>query len=359
MKITFISPPPNLSGGNRVIAIHADLLTKRGHDVTVVAQKRRKPSRLERLRALSHGRWLREPARRSHFDAMAARLLLMPYAGPVAAEDIPDADVVIATWWETAFMVAQFPREKGRKFYFVQHHEVHSHLPVHLAAGSYYLPLKKIAIASWLVELMRNQYCDNNVALVPNAVDHNLFFARERDRQRVPTVGVMYAPTSFKGTDIALKAIELARNDHPNLRVVAFGASRPTRELSLPPGTEFHLRPPQDKLREIYASCDVFIAASRSEGFGLPILEAMACRTPVVATRTGCAPDVIREGIEGFVAEVNDAAGLATGLSHVLSMDQSAWSTMSKAAATTAQTFSWENASNLFERALSNDRHKF
>jgi glycosyltransferase involved in cell wall biosynthesis len=52
--------------------------------------------------------------------------------------------------------------------------------------------------------------------------------------------------------------------------------------------------------KNVYADCDVWLFASFSEGFGLPIIEAMACRCPVVATRAGCAPDVIKEGVNGY-----------------------------------------------------------
>ena len=38
--------------------------------------------------------------------------------------------MVIATWWETAEWVNDFPASKGRKFYLIQHHEIHPYLPL-------------------------------------------------------------------------------------------------------------------------------------------------------------------------------------------------------------------------------------
>lgn len=81
------------------------------------------------------------------------------------------------------------PPEKGRKVYFIQHHEVHSHLPLHLSAGSYHLPMKKVTISGWLVDTMADLYGDQDVVLVPNSVDLELFQAPERGRQAAPTVG--------------------------------------------------------------------------------------------------------------------------------------------------------------------------
>lgn len=352
MKITFISPAPNLSGGQRVIATYADFLLERGHDVTVVARRNPLPTLKTRVRQLVRGNGLAAPPLETHFDRMRAQLLIPFHYGPIVADDVPDADVVIATWWETAFEIVHFPPSKGRKIYFIQHHEVHQHMPSHISGATYLLPLKKITIASWLVDTMRDLYGDDDVALAPNGVDHGLFFAPERERQPVPTVGLMYSPTHFKGVDISLRAIEFARRTHGDLRVVAFGAQPVTSRLPLPAGTEFHLSPPQTFLREIYASCDVFLTASRSEGFGLPILEAMACRTPVIATLTGCAKDVIDEGLNGHVVDVEDAEALGERLSQVLSMHGPDWKAMSRAAHLKSMGYNWSEASALFEEAI-------
>jgi glycosyltransferase involved in cell wall biosynthesis len=286
---------------------------------------------------------------------MQARLVLPPHFGPITADDVPDADVVIATWWETAFDIVHFPSSKGRKFYFVQHHEVHPHLPVHISGGSYYLPLKKITISSWLVDTMRDVYDDDTAALVPNSVDRSLFFAPERARQLVPTIGLMYSTIPFKGVDLALRAVEIVRLSMPSLRIVAFGAQRPTRRLSLPEGSVFHLRPAQAKLREIYACCDVFITASRSEGFGLPILEAMACRTPVVASRTGCAEDIVIDGYNGYVVDVENPETMAARIADVLALSNPDWRAMSHAAWSSIRAYTWDDAGGLFEAAISQD----
>lgn len=352
MKITFISPPPNLSGGLRVVAIYADELLKRGHDVNVVARRHTTPSIGANLRQLVRGKPLLTAPTETHFDRMRAPLIIPDHSGPIVADDVPDADFVIATWWETAFEIVHFPKSKGRKINFVQHHEVHPHLPRHITASSYLLPLKKITISSWLVDTMRDLYGDKDVALIPNSVDHELFFAPKRSRRSVPTVGLMYSPTPFKGVDISLRAIEIARRTHPDLRIVAFGTERPTSQLPLPAGTEFHLKPPQTFLREIYASCDVFVAASRSEGFGLPILESMACRTPVVATLAGCAGDVIENGHNGYAVAVEDAEALGARLTDVLSLDNASWEKMSQAALLRAGGYSWSDAAESFEYAL-------
>lgn len=353
MRITFIVPNANLSGGSRVVAMHADGLVRRGHRVTVVASKHAPLSWKSRLRSLARGEWPEKPAATSHFDGMDADFKIVDHGGPITDQDVPDADVVIATWWETAYSVVNLSPAKGRKYYFVQGHEVFPFLPVHISAGTYYLPLRKIVVSGWLRDIMRDRYGDSDVDLVPNAVDRKLFFAEPREKNDIPTVGLLYGRGHPKGTDISLRALEIVRRRVPSVRIVAFGAEPVSRQMRLPAGSQFFLRPDQTRLKDIYAMCDVWLTGSRSEGFGLPIIEALACRCPVVATRTGCASDVIRDGVNGFVVDVENPEAIADRLIQILGLERGRWRAMSDAALESVGPYTWDAATNLFERALS------
>ena len=138
---------------------------------------------------------------------------------------------------------------------------------------------------------------------------------------------------------------------HPDLRAVCFGADRHRRE-PLPDWVDLHINPPQDRLRTIYGRCDVWLCTSYSEGFGLPALEAMACRCPVVSTRVGGPMDFIEEGVNGHLVDIGDAAALADRAARVLALDPADWQCMSDAALATATRYTWDDATELFERAL-------
>lgn len=339
------------SGGSRVTATYALKLLERGHDVTVIGRRPEDQSKtrktLDRLKGVkplkNHDRYFRDLGDRFHW---------LPYKFPLEPDDVPDADVVVATWWRTAYEAAALPAEKGRKAYFVQHHEVHKHLPYDISAASYQLPLKKITIADWLVKAMADDYGDHDVALVPNSVDTQQFNAPPRDRNARPRVGVIYVFAPFKGLQTSLRAIEIARAQFPDLQVTAFGPRTPTDEFPLPPGTHFSHQPAQEDIPGLYASCDAWVLGSRFEGFGLPTLEAMACRTPVVATRAGAAPDLIEHGVSGYLADIDDAETLGAGLVELLSKSPEDWRTMSEAAHTRAHSYTWDDATDAFEAAL-------
>src|SRR5438093_6919444 len=71
-------------------------------------------------------------------------------------------------------------------------------------------------------------------------------------------------------------------------------------------------------MSELLAISDVLLLPSELESFGLVALEAMACEVPVIATRVGGVPEVVRDGIDGYLYEVGDVQAMADGCLSVL-----------------------------------------
>jgi glycosyltransferase involved in cell wall biosynthesis len=354
MKITILSPPFNLSGGHRVKAIYAQKLHERGHEVAVIASGTPKPTWRHIARSLVRDRaWPRGHGSNStHFDAIDAECRMLDHPGPITDSDVPDADVVVATWWETAEWVASLSPSKGVKVYFIQHHEVWPYLPVERVKATWRLPMQKVVVAAWLAEIARDRYGDDGAVLVPNAVDLDRFHAPPRGKAVAPTVGLMYSTAHFKGCGVSLEAFRIAAGRIPGLRLVAFGADEVDRDrLPLPEGTEFHVRPAQDDLRRRYASCDAWLFGSRDEGFGLPILEAMACRTPVIGTPVGAAPELIGRG-GGCLVRPEDPEDMAAAIGRIMALPDDRWRAMSDIAYDTASRYTWDDAADRFEAAL-------
>lgn len=357
MRITFVLPHAGLAGGIRVLAIYAKRLQQRGHHVTVISTRWTPPGRrarawgrLRRLMQLLHP----HPERRrepSHFHGLNIEHVQIRESRPVTEADVPDGDVVVATWWETAAWVAGFSPHKGAKAYFVQDYGAHGGQPMEQVAATWLLPLHQIVISKWLMRLIEEHCGKSEADYVPNAVDLKQFCATPRSKQRRPTVGFLYNTAPQKGCDTILKAIELASRNVAELHVVSYGPGRPVPQLPLPAGSDFWSFAPDDKLKEIYSACDAWLFGSRLEGFGLPILEAMACRTPVIATPAGAAPELVGEG-GGLLVKADDACDMARAIEQVVSMPESTWRTMSDAAFATASRYTWDDATDLFEAAL-------
>jgi len=92
-----------------------------------------------------------------------------------------------------------------------------------------------------------------------------------------------------------------------------------------------------EEMREFYRSLDVYICASRSEGTPNPCLEAAACGVPLVTTRVGNMPELVRSGVNGFFVErqvadlagklglLRDAPGLRASMAQQIRRDIHAW----------------------------------
>lgn len=353
MRITFLLPPVNMSGGIRVIAIYAQALAQRGHEIFLISPPPKLIPLRRRLKAFICGKgWPSVRRASSHIDGLGLQHHVLGSYRPIRNEDLPDADAVIATWWETAEWVNALSQEKGVKVYFVQHHEIFHYLPIERCKATYRMPLHKIVIAQWLADVMRDEYGDTDVNLVPNSVDHSQFFASVRGKQPCPTVGFLYHEAPFKGLDIVLAVLAKLHHAFPDLRAICFGSEPPSGQFVLEHYIEFHRAPEQDRIRELYAQCDVWLTASRSEGFNLPAMEAMACRTPVVSTRTGWPAEAVIDDYNGMLAEIDDVTGLISGVEKILSGSLEEWCLMSENAFQTVSLSSWDKSIVLFEQAL-------
>ena len=157
MNITFVLPYAGLAVGIRVVAIYAERLQQRVHNVVVVSTPKRPIPLMERIKSLAKGKgWMSYGVGTSHFDNLAVENKVLDKYRPISKEDVPEADVVIATWGETAEWVSDLEPSKGKKFYLVQGHEaaLGEHLPIKRVKATYSLPLCKITISKWLVDIM-------------------------------------------------------------------------------------------------------------------------------------------------------------------------------------------------------------
>jgi glycosyltransferase involved in cell wall biosynthesis len=360
MRITFLAPHDSFNGGVRVIALYARLLQARGHEVTIVSTPRSRPGLWEQARALRHGRWraLRRKTRpqQAHLGQAGVPQRLLRPGRAVTAADVPDADVVVATWWETAVWMAALPDSKGVKVHLVQGYE--SWVVPDRADqidAALRLPNLKIAISSGLKRDIEQILGPLGMHVIPNAVDGIQFDAPARSRRQRPRVGFVYAQAPSKGADRYLRIIEHARRRLPELEVLAFGVDEVTPSMPVPAHTHYYQRPAQDALAALYADCDAWLFATRVDSFGLPILEAIACRTPVIGLPVGAAPDLLADGA-GILTrpetEAHIAATMGDALVDLLQGPEASWQAMAECAYRRAHGYSWEDAVEQFEQLV-------
>ena len=112
---------------------------------------------------------------------------------------------------------------------------------------------------------------------------------------------------------------------------------------------------PADELSLWYNAATVFVYPSLYEGFGMPLLEAMACGTPVIGSQASCMPEVV--GDAGLLVSPHDVAGLVGSLDQLLA-DADLRADLSQRGRTRAATFTWEAAAQAtvasYRQALEN-----
>ncbi len=135
---------------------------------------------------------------------------------------------------------------------------------------------------------------------------------------------------------------------------ITFAARRPERleqEAELPDAQDrvAHMASPSDaELSDLMAGADALCLPSHYEGFGLPVLEAMACGTPVVVSNRGALPEVV--GDAGLVVEPTPEA-VEDALSRVLT-DSALAARLAGEGARRAATFTWDRAAEGWRSVL-------
>jgi glycosyltransferase involved in cell wall biosynthesis len=364
MRISMLVPPDALAGRVRVAAAYASRLARRGHRVTVIQPRPPHGGIRGRLWHLCRtARWPRiadagpsyfDPGSPSHGPAerwtAPIKRRILSHPGPLRPHDLDDGDIVLATWWEAAQWAWSLPRSRGFKVHLVHDYEIWAGNVARVDAA-YQLPIPKIVSARWVANLLSSRFGQEPVALIPSGVDTSLFQAPPRGKQRVPTVGLTYNASPNKGIDISIAAVELARKEIPNLKFLAFGSQTQAARAPLPPNTDYFHRLPDRELAPLYASCDAWLWGTRIQGFGLPILEAMACRTPVIGTPAGAAPDLLAHG-GGIQVPMEDPLAMAQAIVRLALLPDRRWREMSEAAFQTANSYTWDDATDRLEAAL-------
>ncbi len=170
---------------------------------------------------------------------------------------------------------------------------------------------------------------DDRLKLILNGFDEKIFYPRNLDKNKIlkqiipglnrkpkNIISFVGKLTSFKGVDILIKAAKIYENQLPDVITLITGDGELRDRLELMVNklklnsVHFIGNMPQQRVANIYNIADISVVPSRVEPFGLVALEALACGTPVVASRAGGLTDFINEEV-GRLFEMNNYHQLA------------------------------------------------
>lgn len=171
--------------------------------------------------------------------------------------------------------------------------------------------------SSFAENTIREHFPSKQIARAAYGVDTEFWCPAEVKKNTGPLTFIYAGQSSIrKGTPDLLEAWKHAGLKDARLLLVGSWQLSPTRLHDLPPNVEWHPPCSAERLREYYRHADIFVFPSHFEGFGLVLLEAMACGLPAVASDASAMPDLFcgREGkilpagdIEALVEELRSA----------------------------------------------------
>jgi glycosyltransferase involved in cell wall biosynthesis len=291
VRITYVLPYPELGGGTKVTFQHAGLLQQGGADVTVLGEGRRP-------------------------DWVAGSV---PYLDLSAGEpNLPSQDLVVATFYTTVEPARR--RGFGPLAHFCQGYEgglVHL-LPVLPEIERIYRqPLPTLTVTPYLAAFLRQRFGRDSAVVSPplDPLFRPGWRWGPRRRPWIAVPGIFEA--EVKGVETALRAVARLRTAGLGCRLLRLSTLPLTdaeRRLAAP---DLYLcSVPPEAAAGALRRCDLLLFPSRAEeGFGLPLLEALASKVPAVATRIPSA-----EYIGGAAAWVDpgDDAAMAAAASEIL-----------------------------------------
>ena len=178
----------------------------------------------------------------------------------------------------------------------------------------------------------------SRIAVIPCGVDTELFRPGDATDAR-RSLGLTDGPTivyvgrlaPIKGLDTLLAALARLRAQQTAAKLLIVGGDtdesldgreaglrQRVRAAQLDGCVQFLGPQPQEVLRSCYVAADVTVLPSYYESFGLVALEAMACGSPVIASRVGGLTTTVRDGVTGLLVPDGDVAALAACLRELL-----------------------------------------
>jgi glycogen synthase len=199
---------------------------------------------------------------------------------------------------------------------------------------------------------------EERLRVIPNGVDLGEFDGlplRDPDPDVLTGLFVGRVYPQQKGLATLVRAVASAdRGLSVQFRIVGedWGGVEAIRrlanELGVADRISFCGKVPRHELLEEYARADFFVLPSLFEPFGIVLLEAMAAGLPVLASRIGGIPEVVRDGESGILATAGDVAELATGIER-LTADKALRLSLGRMAQARVRQYSWDT---IFPRIL-------
>ncbi|MCW2540858.1 MAG: hypothetical protein JWN95_2583 [Frankiales bacterium] len=336
-------------GGARTYYEHANALAARGYLVSVVHSLSCRPGVAGRLEGLARAkvRDLRAGnlTRRVSWMPIDPRVRMQFVANFDERTTLPAADLRIGTYWLTNEFLANRPPDGAAHLQLIQAYEVWAG-PADRVDATWRLPIDTVVVSESLYQRgLQLGVSPDRLHIAANGIDHDTFRVKRPIASRPPRVAFLSHEAPVKGLKESIETLRIVHEQRPDIELVAFGGA--ARPAVLPKFIDYVRKPIGAQVADLYNGASIFLCASRSEGFGFPSIEAMACGAALVSTRNGGVDDFAVDGESALLCDVGDVMGLSAAILR-LADDDALRSQLTKAGLIAVQRFTWEESTNAF-----------
>jgi len=215
----------------------------------------------------------------------------------------------------------------------------------------------RFVVSRYWQDVLKSQYGYGSVVTY-NGLDLEDFSHLPPRRSRNASVLFVGGLEPRKGLEYLVLAMEQVVHELPEAKLVAlaktgFGGTdnwhffeQLARRAGLTDNVDFGESISQEALLGLYSDCDILVLPSRTEGWGLSLMEAMACKKPVVASRVGGIPELVRDGTDGLLVGAGDVAGLSRAILRLLK-DPDLCRRMGEAGRERVSEYSWDTTARI------------
>jgi|SRR5687767_11487362 len=334
LRILHISSAQAFGGGERYLADLANALVARGHDVFAVL--RPDSPLVSELTSLPASNLVYLPLRNSLDAHSAGKLASFVKKNKIQlihahmARDYPLAAYACRRNPDARLIVTRHVLFPLNRLHRITLSRVARVVAVSDAVGRQLLMQK--VIPRELVTVIHNGIDIDRFDKAKSEFDRRQFCNRWDVPEKGILIGSVGSLNPLKGHEQYLQAAALLTAQYPDAFFIVAGIDvtpaqinranleRVIRELKLE--TKFRFIGKMDDVAPLFCALDIFVSASHSESFGLVIAEAMATETPIVATETEGAKEILRNGETGLLVKVRDVPDLANAIGKLLADEE-------------------------------------
>lgn len=209
-----------------------------------------------------------------------------------------------------------------------------------------------ICVTSHVLEKHTQQLINKEVHVIPFGVDLSVFLKNESHTHSIFTIGCIKSLEKIYNIDIIIKAFSILKNNHPSkkiiLKIVGDGSQLKAlqhlvHDLNLTNEVLFLGKINHLDIPEILNELDILANVSEYESFGVSVIEAMACKIPVIVSNAEGLIEVVKNSDNAIIIDENQPAKLAEAFERIMNDKEFANKHTESAYLRVCQEYNWSS----------------